>query len=126
MKYTKPERLVIGQRIYEGKLTKEAAAQKYDINVYTARDYLREYKASINVSKPGKPFSEQIKSHELNLEKDNSAVKQAQDYDHMSREELLEELIKSKINEARAKKGYEVKGDGANKEFILLNKKNTK
>ena len=44
----------------------------------------------------------------------------------MTREELMEELIKSKINEARAKKGYMVKGDGANKEFIPLDKKNSK
>lgn len=28
------------------------------------------------------------------------------------REELIQELIKAKITEARLKKGYEVKGDG--------------
>ncbi len=116
MKYTKPERLVIGQRIYEGNLTKEAAAELYDINVYTARDYLREYKASINVSKPVKPDPKRAKPVDA----------QSSNYENMSREELLEELIKSKINEARAKKGYMVKGDGANKEFIPLNKKNSK
>ena len=116
MKYTKSERLVIGQRIYEGDLTKEAAAKLYDINVYTARDYLREYKASINVSKPVKPDPQRSKPIDS----------QSADYENMSREELLEELIKSKINEARAKKGYIVKGDGANKEFIPLNKKNSK
>ena len=42
------------------------------------------------------------------------------------RKELIEELIKAKINEARAKKGYEVKGVGQNKEFISLNNKNSK
>ena len=38
----------------------------------------------------------------------------------------INELIKAKANELRAKKGYEVKGAGANKEFISLNNKNTK
>lgn len=45
MKYTKEERLEIGREIYEKELNKESAAVKYNINVYTARDYLRYYKA---------------------------------------------------------------------------------
>jgi len=44
----------------------------------------------------------------------------------MSKEELINELIIAKANELRAKKGYEVKGAGANKEYIILNNKNTK
>jgi transposase len=39
---------------------------------------------------------------------------------------LINELILAKANELRAKKGYEVKGDGANKEFISINNKNMK
>ena len=46
-----------------------------------------------------------------------------EDYQSMSREELLHELMISKINEARLKKGYEVKGDGT---VILYGKGNTK
>ena len=116
MKYSKSERLVIGQRIYEGKLTKEAAAFEYGINVYTARDYLRDYKASINVSKPIHPDSTRSKPID-NIKPD---------YEHMTRDGLIEELIKAKINEARAKKGYSVKGGGAKKEFIPLSKANLK
>ena len=48
------------------------------------------------------------------------------EYMAMSKEELIRELILSKANELRAKKGYEVKGAGANKEFISLNNKNSK
>ena len=48
------------------------------------------------------------------------------DYSSMTREELIEELMKSKIREARLKKGYLVKGVGADKEYILLDSKNTK
>ena len=44
----------------------------------------------------------------------------------MTKDQLIEELIKSKINEARAKEVYEVKGDGQNKEFISLSSKNSK
>jgi hypothetical protein len=47
-------------------------------------------------------------------------------YENMTREELINELILAKANELRAKKGYEVRGDGANKEFIPLNNKNSK
>ena len=47
-------------------------------------------------------------------------------YMAMSKEELINELILSKANELRAKKGYEVKGVGANKEFVPLNNKNLK
>lgn len=44
----------------------------------------------------------------------------------LSKEELIDEVIKAKVGEARAKKGYEMKGGGANKEFVILNNKNTK
>ena len=44
----------------------------------------------------------------------------------MTKEELINELIRAKVNEARAKKGYEVRGDGTNKEFISLSRKNSK
>ena len=47
-------------------------------------------------------------------------------YMAMSKEELINELIVAKANELRAKKGYEVKGAGANKEYSILNNKNTK
>ena len=47
-------------------------------------------------------------------------------YDRNIKEELINELILAKVNEARAKKGYEVKGVGADKEFVSLNNKNSK
>lgn len=116
MKYTKEERLVIGRRIYEGNITTAAAAEAYGINFYTARDYLREYKASIKVSVPQKP----------NPERSKPVDKSITSYENMTKEELLDELIKAKIAEARAKKGYTVKGAGACKEFIPINTKNLK
>lgn len=50
MKYTKEERLAIGRRIYEGNITTAVAAETYNVNFYTARNYLREYKAFIKVN----------------------------------------------------------------------------
>ena len=44
----------------------------------------------------------------------------------MTKEELIQELVRSRIREARLKKGYEVKGDGPEKVFIPLSNKNTK
>ena len=43
----------------------------------------------------------------------------------MTKEELISGLIIVKANELRAKKGFEVKGAGANKEYIMLNNKIT-
>ena len=50
MKYSLKERLDIGKRIYLGELTLATAAYAYDINMYTARDYLRMYKASAQLT----------------------------------------------------------------------------
>ena len=44
----------------------------------------------------------------------------------MTREELIGEIIKARINEARAKKGYQVKGDGVDKDFEPIVNRNTK
>jgi len=49
-----------------------------------------------------------------------------EEYEAMTKEELIQELVRSKIREARLKKGYEVKGDGREKVFIPLSNKNTK
>ena len=42
---------------------------------------------------------------------------------NMTKEELIQELVKARITEARLKKGYEVKGDGT---VILYGSKNTR
>ena len=47
-------------------------------------------------------------------------------FQSMSKEEFIKELIISRINEARLKKGYEVKGNGARKVFAPLEKENMK
>ena len=123
MQYTLEERLEIGRRIYCGELNKLQAGEIYGICGGTARNYMRMYR-DINQLPPKKQASNgKLKGKELlqpvtdpNLE----------EYKSMTKEELIRELVRSKIREARLKKGYEVKGVGAEKVFIPLSSKNTK
>lgn len=67
-----------------------------------------------------------VNSHNVSTPSIQSNSSDMQSYMSMSKEELINELIKAKANELRTKKGYEVKGVGADKEFIPLNNKNSK
>lgn len=116
MKYTREERLDIGRRIYDGEITRYEAADIYDIGDQTARNYMRMYR-DVNHLSP--------KSH-----RKNGAATTAQkippgmeDLESMTKEELIKELVKARITEARLKKGYEVKGDGS---VIIYGSKNTR
>ena len=116
MKYTREERLDIGRRIYDGEITRYEAADIYDIGDQTARNYMRMYR-DVNRLPP--------KSH-----RKNGAATTAQkippgmeDLESMTKEELIKELVKARITEARLKKGYEVKGDGS---VIIYGSKNTR
>lgn len=118
MKYTEEERLDIGKQIYDGLLSISQAAIKFSINPYTARDYMRFYRDMNNLpDKDGNPSLTIVRKNE---------AKDLEAYLNMSKEQLIDELIKAKVNEARAKKGYLVKGGGAKKVFVSLNNKNTK
>lgn len=120
----KEQRVAIGKEIVDGLISPIEASKKYGISRTSAQQYATDYRRA-----NGLP----IRSHQL-IKKESPAIKlksnatsfDLEDYQSMSKEQLIEELIKSKINEARAKKGYEVKGDGQNKEFISLNNKNLK
>lgn len=118
MKYTKEQRLDIGRRIYEGELNRFEAAAEYGIGSNTAREYMRLYRAEYHLP---------VRHAESNAGKTKKPPRPPaclEDYEAMSKEELIQELIRAKINEARLKKGYEVKGAGAQKEFVPLDSKN--
>ena len=123
MKYTKKERLDIGKRVYEGEINKYQAAAEYDISEQTARNYMRQYRFAngLPAKEPG-----------ARIQREDSPPKPVaedpglEEYEAMTKEELIRELVRSKIREARLKKGYEVKGDGPEKVFIPLSNKNTK
>lgn len=122
MKYTLEQRLDIGRRIYEGEITRFQAAQEYDINDNTARSYMRLYRDTNNL--PSK------NSGRMNLTaKAKSSLSigakppNLEEYESMTKEELIRALVQARITETRLKKGYEVKGDGT---VIRYSSKNTK
>lgn len=89
MKYTKEERLIIGRKIYDGTMTKAEAAAKYGINIYTARDYLRVYKAYVRLMEKGEDLPD-VKHNEDNRLKET--VPRAKGYEDMSRQQMIMEI----------------------------------
>lgn len=122
MKYSKEESLVIGKEVYEERITMPEAVIKYNVSDTTLARYRDAYKESIGIpiDKSKKSKSNKISTLATNFGLDIC------DYQNMSKDELIDELIKAKVNEARAKKGYEVKGGGASREYVSLNSKNSK
>ena len=116
MKYTREERLDIGRRIYAGELSRYQAAEEYGISVETARNYMRLYR-DVNQLAPKRGKSMAVVSSVT-----NPAVGM-DELESMTKEELIREVVKARIVEARLKKGYEVKGDGT---VILYGKENTR
>ena len=115
MHYTKEERLNIGQRIYNGEITRYQAAEEYGISDQTARDYMRLYRDANHL--PPKRGT-----HKSSISVPNPPTSM-EDLASMSKEELIEEVIKARIAEARLKKGYEVKGDGSVIRYVSKNTK---
>ena len=105
MKYTKEQRLDIGRRIYDGEMSRYEAAEEYGINEQTARNYMRMYR-DVNHLPPKQGH------RAIGMSSFNKAPAELDELKAMTKEELIQELIKAKITEARLKKGYEGKGDG--------------
>ena len=120
MRYTVEERMDIGRRVHEGELSRREAAKEYQISEFTVRDYLGMYRTTNNL--PAKGNARKIYYKPVT----SSAPTQMEDLEKMTKEELILELVKSRIAQVRLKKGYEVRGSGADKEFIRLDNKNTK
>lgn len=117
MKYTKEGRLAIGRRIYEGELSRYQAAEEYGISEQTARSYMRQYRDANRL--PAK------RGAKGNLKAPSLQAPPAgmEELKSMTKEQLIQEVVKARIVEARLKKGYEVKGDGA---VIRYDSKNTR
>lgn len=117
MKYTREERLDIGRRIYEGEISRYQAAEIYGINEMTARDYMRLYRDTNHL--PAKRRTKAL----LQTAPFQRASFNMEDLESMTKDQLIQELMKARITEARLKKGYEVKGDGS---VVLYDSGNTK
>ena len=118
MKYTKEQRLDIGRQIYDNELSRYEAAERYNISDQTARDYMRMYRDANQL-----PPKKSGRTSTINIKASQTTSNGIDDLENMSKEELIEEIIKARITEARLKKGYEVKGDGM---VIRYVRKNTK
>ena len=92
------------------------AAEEYGISEQTARNYMRMYRDVNRL--PPKHGQRSIGA--LSFKKEPVELDELKS---MTKEELIQELIKARITEARLKKGYEVKGDGT---VILYASKTTK
>ena len=122
MKYTLEQRLDIGRRIYEGEITRFQATQEYDISDHTARNYMWLYRDTNNLphKKGGrKKSTTKVKSFPP-IEGKRPSL---EEYESMTKEELIQALVQARIVETRLKKGYEVKGDGS---VIHYSSKNTR
>ena len=123
MALSKEERLELGRKLCQKEMTRKEARELFGFGDATLDNYLREYKKSVGI--PIVP-----KNKIVSKSKDNAfEIAKTIDLDAymaMSKEELIDELIKAKANELRAKKGYEVRGVGANKEFITSDEENSK
>lgn len=121
MKYTREERFEIGKEICEQKMSSTEVVMKYGITADTGRRYKHFYLENKDSETLPPPQKSKPKKGSA-----NSKPKPLEELEQMSKEELIQEVMNSRIREARAKKGYEAKGVGVDKEFSVLDNKNTK
>jgi transposase len=122
MKYTKEQRLDIAKRVYDENLTVAEAAVKYNLDPSTVKYYLRLYREETGL--PVRTRRKENGNAILHVEEQkDSSLKE---YETMSKEELIDALIMARINEARLKKGYSVKGSGVEKTYIPIDSGNIK
>ena len=119
MKIPKEEKEQMVQKIKAGEISVIQAAQECGVSRRAVYKWLnppsKDKKAKTN------PPTSKKKVEIFKKDKIDISV-----YQNMTKDELIDELILAKANELRAKKGYEVRGVGANKEFVILNNKNSK
>lgn len=126
MHNTREQNLDIARRFVNGDLSRKQAQELIGCGRNCVYYWANEYKRSIgDLNVPPKQYqprgiSSNIIKQEVVNEDEISRLSS------LSKEELIDEVIKAKVGEARAKKGYEVKGGGESKEYVILNNKNIK
>ena len=105
MKYSKDERIDIGRQVVTHELSRKEAMLKYSIGDTCMDNYIHLYKESAGI-----PTNQRIPvqkgSESIRIASSNPALPDIDTYMAMSKEELINELIRAKANELRAKKGY--------------------
>lgn len=108
---TKEEQMDVGRQIYDRLLTIPIAAEKFGVSYGVARRWLRSYRAANGLPPNNRGFS---KPAAAAAKADIGAL------GSMTRDQLIDEVIRARADAERAKKGYTVKGGGAEKEFFSL------
>ena len=122
MSYTREERLDIGRQIYTNEISRSDAAVKYKISEGTARDYMKLYR-DVNGLPPKNRIQKEENTVKISVHSPEPGLSE---YESITKEELIKELVKSRISEARLKKGYEVKGAGAHRTVTIFDNWNMK
>ena len=97
MKYTKEQRLDIARCVYDGDLTVEEAAVKYELNPSGVKGYLRLYRAETGLP----PRTRGKKAGNVTQPIEDQKEPSLKEYEAMSKEELIDALVMARINEAR-------------------------
>ncbi len=98
--YTREERLDIGNQIYNNEISKSDAAIKYKISQGIARDHKRLYR-DMNGLPPKNRIQKEENTVKISV---YSSAPDLSEYKSMTKAELIKELVKSWIREARLKK----------------------
>ena len=120
MKIPREDREELIKKIDSGDISIAQVAKEYGVGQTAVYNMIARFKSD----KPTRTYKPAPNRTVEMLQKHSDIDIEA--YKNMTKEELIDELILAKANELRAKKGYEVKGVGANKEFIFLNNENSK
>ena len=81
-------------------ISKTDAAIKYSISEGTARDYMRLYR-DVNGLPPKNRIQKEESTVQISV---HSSEPDLSEYESMTKDELIKELVKSRISEARLKK----------------------
>ena len=101
MKFSKEERLEIGKKIYDGTMTRYEAAEAYGISDDAARDYMRMYRDSNGLAPKRSGRCSYDYACGAPQRKSSPSLS---DYEAMTKEELIRELIKARIKRSKVKK----------------------
>ena len=94
----------------------------YQLNPSSVKGYLRLYRAETGL--PPRMRRKKTGNVTQPIEAPNDTS--LKEYESMSKEELIDALVMARINEARLKKGYSVKGSGVEKKYLPIDSGNTK
>lgn len=89
-KYTKEQRWEIGRQLYYNEISRQEAVEKYGVNVYTIRYYMRHYRDA-NKLPPKVPYGEAL--YAKKMEHYRMLKEQAE------REQQLAEAASDNVNE---------------------------